>query len=299
MSRHNLPSVGLAARMVGAMVMLAGVYAGLGVLLVLFGVPALLVVVVAVAVVLAQWFGTEALARRAAKARELRPDEDPELHALLDRLSVLTGLPKPRLAVSPDPAPNAFTVGRSQRHATIIVTRGLRERLTPVELDAVLAHELAHVAHRDVAVMTVASSLAIALAWVSRGIARVLKALGGNFAGGMAEVVILVGGAIAVAAVGAVSSIVAHLPLRALSRYRELAADRTAAVMLGQPGHVAAALVRAHGEQAAIPTRDLRAAAVPALGFVGTPSRFGPLFRTHPTLTTRLDELGRVQRSAF
>jgi heat shock protein HtpX len=284
--------------MVAAMLTLAAVYVGLGLVLVAVGVPVALVAVLAVSAVLGQWYGTEALARRAAGARELTSAEDPELHALLDRLAILTGLAKPRLAISEDPVPNAFTVGRSQRHATIVITRRLRERLDLVELDAVLAHELAHVAHRDVAVMTLASSMAIALAWVSRGIVRVLRTVGSNAPGGAAEGIVVVVAALA-AAVGALSSVIAHLPLRALSRYRELAADRTAALTLGGPAHVSAALVKAHGEQAAIPSRDLRAAAVPGLGFVGVPSRFGPLFATHPKLTRRLDQLGQIQRSGF
>lgn len=292
-------SAALAVRMVAAMLTLAAVYVGLGLVLVAVGIPVALVVALAVSAVLGQWYGTEALARRAAGARDLTPAEDPELHALLDRLSILTGLAKPRLAISEDPAPNAFTVGRSERHATIVITRGLRERLDLVELDAVLAHELAHVAHRDVAVMTLASSLAIALAWVSRGIVRVLRTVGRNAPGGVAEGLVVVVAALAAAAVGALSSVIAHLPLRALSRYRELAADRTAALTLGGPAHVSAALVKAHGEQAAIPSRDLRAAAVRGLGFVGVPSRFGPLFATHPKLNRRLDQLGGIQRSGF
>jgi heat shock protein HtpX len=207
-------------------------------------------------------------------------------------LCALTGLPKPRLAVSPDQAPNAFTVGRSERRAMIVVTWGLRCRLQPRELEAVLAHELAHIEHRDVAVMTLASSWALALEWLARGLttgteagASVLRRDPLSEAGPLVV-------AVAVAAMAtAVVSAILHLPLRALSRYRELAADRTAAVHLGQPALLASALVKVDDAQQRIPIADLRAQGVPAIGFVARASDPSGWFSTHPSRARRLSQL--------
>jgi heat shock protein HtpX len=174
----------------------------------------------------------------------------------------------------------------------IVVTWGLRCRLDPRELEAVLAHELAHIEHRDVAVMTLASSWVLALEWLARGLtgatqagARVLRL------DPLSEVGPLVA-AVAVAAMAtAVVSAIAHLPLRALSRYRELAADRTAAIQLGQPALLASALVKVDDEQQGIPTADLRGRGVPAIGFVARPGGPGGWFSTHPSLARRLGQL--------
>lgn len=170
--QHQRPG-GLEVRMLAAMALLGLLYAGIGWgLHLLVGLPAWAIVVLAAAVVGLQWVGTERLALAATGAREVDPEQAPGLHQALERLCALSDQPKPRLAVSSDRAPNAFTVGRSHRHAVIVVTWGLRYWLDPPELEAVLAHELAHIEHRDIAVMTLASSWALALAGLARRLAR-------------------------------------------------------------------------------------------------------------------------------
>jgi heat shock protein HtpX len=290
--RRHQGRVGLEARMLIAMALLGLVYAGIGWGLHLLGMSAWAIAVLAAAVLAAQWLGTERLALAATGSREVAPEEVPTLHQALERLCALTGLPKPRLAVSPDQVPNAFTVGRSRHRAMIVVTWGLRCRLEPRELEAVLAHELAHIEHRDVAVMTLASSWALALEWLARGLTTGTEAGAGVLRRDpLSEAGPLVV-AVAVAAMAtAVVSAIAHLPLRALSRYRELAADRTAAVHLGQPALLASVLVKVHGESSGIPSADLRRQSVPAIGIVARPGRFGGWFSTHPSLARRLSQL--------
>jgi heat shock protein HtpX len=253
--------------MLVAMCLLGGVYAGFGWVLHRLGVPVAVVAGLAAVVLVAQWRGTERLAMVATRAEELGPERAPDLHQMLERLCALRDLPKPRLALSRDGAPNAFTVGRTRRRATIVVTSGLRWHLEPREVEAVLAHELAHIQHHDVAVMTMASSFAVALAAVARAagdLGRLSLDWGWEPTG---IAVIVFAYSLVVGPIFAVAGAVAHIPLLALSRYRELAADRTAAVQLGQPALLAAALVRAHHGQGQIPTTDLRARACPGSGW--------------------------------
>ena len=288
--RHHQHPAGLEVRMLAAMALLGLLYAGIGWgVHLLLGMPAWVIVVLAAVVLALQWVGTERLALAATGAREVDPEQAPSLHQALERLCALTGQPKPRVAVSSDRAPNAFTVGRSHRHAVIVVTWGLRYWLDPPELEAVLAHELAHIQHRDLAVMTLASSFALALAGLARRLARSVEWLLALNSGTVLALV-----TVAVAAATVVSAI-AYLPVRALSRYRELAADRTAAIQLGRPALLASVLVKCHEESSRIPSADLRAQPVPAIGFVAKPSRFGPWFSTHPSLACRLSQLDALQ----
>lgn len=166
---------GLVRRMIAAMVALMLVYAVVVGAALLVGVGLPVVVTGAGLAVLTQWWATEWLARSATRAQLVTPAEAPEPHAVLDRLCALGDLPKPRLAISPSPVPNAFTLGRSRRHTTVVVTRGLLEALNPDELSVALAHEVAHIRHRDVTVMTLASSPAIALAWGTSAAGRFIR----------------------------------------------------------------------------------------------------------------------------
>ncbi|MEV0347191.1 M48 family metalloprotease [Nonomuraea sp. NPDC050680] len=276
-------------RMLIPMALLAAIYSAVLAGLVLIGIPVLYVALGAVLILLVQWWSTEVLARRMTRARYVTAEQEPELHAVLDRLCALSDVAKPRLAISPSPAPNAYTVGRSRRSATIIVTEGLRARLEADELTAVLAHEIAHIQHRDVAVMTLASSFAIALAAFAKGTGRAAVEAPGLFfeefpVGLVVGLAVLTGGAAA-----GLASYLAHLPLRWLSRSRELAADRAAADLLGQPGLLASALLKVHAEDG-IPLTDLRRG-VPALGLVACRTKKGSLMATHPHVHVRVRRL--------
>ena len=230
--------------------------------------------------------------------KEVSPAQAPALHAVIDRLCALADMPKPRVAVADIDLPNAFATGRSPKRAVVCVTTGLLRRLEPEELDGVLAHELSHVAHRDVAVMTVASFLGVLAGLVAR-VALYSGMLGGrgrrnnqdnNF--------VLV--ALVVTVVSAVVYAVSFLLIRALSRYRELAADRAGAILTGSPAALASALTKVSGQIATIPTRDLRAAqAFNAFFFapaLGAQVSLATLLSTHPSLQQRLDRLADLSR---
>ncbi|MCA2177592.1 M48 family metalloprotease [Nonomuraea glycinis] len=244
--------------------------------------------------VLAQWWATERLARSATRAQLVTPAEAPEPHAVLDRLCALGDLPKPRLAISPSPVPNAFTLGRSRRHTTVVVTRGLLEALNPDELGVALAHEVAHIRHRDVTVMTLASSLAIALAWGTSTAGRFIRRNSGPtpflqqvrdlptaFVLGASAPLIMVLGLI---------GLLAQLPLRALGRCRELAADHDAAVQTGQPALLAATLLKI-GTGDPIPRTDVRAVRVPMMSLAAARPAARAWWSTHPTIARRVDRL--------
>jgi heat shock protein HtpX len=241
-----------------------------------------------------QWANSDKVAMRAMRAREVTPEQAPELHGMIDRLCALADMPKPRVGVADTQVPNAFATGRSPQRSVVCVTTGILDMLTAEELEGVLAHELSHVAHRDVLVMTVASSAGIAAGMLTQG-AR----FGGlGFFGGRRDnngglpiwlVVLLVS-----LAVYAVSFVL----LRLLSRYRELAADRAGAYLTMRPDALASALQKITGGINQIPQRDLRqvgaASALciaPAISGVSLKT----LTSTHPSLEQRLEQLARIQ----
>ncbi|HEU4974195.1 MAG TPA: zinc metalloprotease HtpX [Baekduia sp.] len=280
---------GLQARMVGTMFLLGLVYAVLIGVAVSAGAGVGGVVLIAAAFFAVQLFASDRIALAAAGAREVSPADAPELHALIERLCVQADLPKPRVAIADTRMPNAFAMGRSQKAATVCVTTGLLRLLTPSELEGVLAHELTHVVNRDVMVMTIASFFA--------SIAALIVRFGVFFGGGRSRnqdasfaVVIVVS-----AAVYAIS----FLLLRALSRYREFAADRGAAVITGRPSALSSALLKISGTMDRIPDRDLRTVAQMNAFFI-LPARhrnaFSNLFSTHPPLEQRLAALSRLER---
>jgi heat shock protein HtpX len=253
-------------------------------------------VVVAAGLLAAQYWFSDRIALVAMRAREVGPEQEPALHGIIDRLCAAADLPKPRVAVADTALPNAFATGRNSRRAVVCVTTGLMRRLDTRELEGVLAHELSHVAHRDVAVMTVASFLGVLAGLVTR-FAFYSTLFGGRGRRGRdAEQAALV--VMLVMAVSAVVYVVSFLLIRTLSRYRELAADRAGAMLTGQPSVLASALTKVSGEISRIPTRDLRTAQpfnaffiVPALG--AGPS-LAALLSTHPTLRLRLDRLAAL-----
>ncbi len=239
----------------------------------------------------AQYWFSDRVALYGMNARTVTPQEQPQLHGVVDRLCALADMPKPRVAVADMDLPNAFATGRNADHAVVCVTTGLLRRLEPDELEGVLAHELSHVAHRDVAVITIASFLGVLAGLVVR-FAFYSQMFGGRRDQNTTLVLF------AVMAVSALVYSVSFLLIRALSRYRELAADRAAAIITGRPGSLASALTKVTGDIARIPTRDLRTAQAfnaffftPALG-PGT--TLSALFSTHPSLERRLEQLADI-----
>jgi heat shock protein HtpX len=302
---------GLVARMGATMFLLGLVFAAFIIVLVLLlarggiGADGIIFIAVLVGLVMAlgSYFWSDKIALRTARARVVTPQQAPELHGVIDRLCALANMPKPVVAIAPTDMPNAFATGRNSSKSVVCVTEGLLRRLDREELEGVLAHEMSHVAHRDVAVMTIASFLGIIAALVVR-FAFYSELFGGRGRAGRGNQnilpVILI-----VMLVGMVTYAVSFLLIRTLSRYRELSADRSGALLTGKPSALASALQKVTGDMARIPTRDLRAAEplnafyfAPALarrGGSGGPS-LSTLFSTHPTLERRLAELAKVAR---
>jgi heat shock protein HtpX len=235
-----------------------------------------------------QLFGSDKLALRAMGAREVTPQQAPELHAMIDRLCVQADLPKPKVAIADTRMPNAFALGRSPKSATVCATTGIMELLSPAELEGVMAHELTHVQNRDVLVMTLAGFFATIAAYIVQF---------GFFFGGSSDdddnpsfmVVILV---------SILVYVVSFLLMQALSRYREFAADRGAAVITGRPSALSSALLKISSAMERTPTQDLRAAGELNAFFIVPAavknSIFG-LFATHPPMEKRIEALSRLE----
>ncbi|MXM62782.1 zinc metalloprotease HtpX [Streptomyces sp. HUCO-GS316] len=254
-----------------------------------------LVVVIAAGLLAAQYWFSDRIALFAMHGRLVTPEEQPELHGVIDRLCAIADMPKPQVAVSSMDLPNAFATGRNADHAVVCVTTGLLRRLEPEELEGVLAHELSHVAHRDVAVITIASFLGVIAGLMVRFAFYSQLFGGGRDRRDDQNTAALL---FAVMAVSALVYALSFLLIRALSRYRELAADRAAALLTGRPSALASALTKVTGDIARIPTQDLRTAqAFNAFFFtpaLGPGSTVANLFSTHPTLERRLEQLGRI-----
>lgn len=280
----------------GLTLRMGGVGLGLGALYVAFG--ALLItqtgfalgLIITLGMAWGQWFFSDTLALKSMGAKVVAPEQAPELHAMIDRLCSLADMPKPKVAISVTDMPNAFAAGRTPKHSAVCVTTGIMQRLDADELEGVLAHELAHIANRDVSVMTVASSLGLLAGFITRW--------GMYFGGGRGRN--NNGGGIPFRAVLAVSLVVyfvSFLLTRALSRYRELSADRSGAYLTGRPSTLSSALVKISGEMARIPNKDLReGSAISAFFFAPAINResVGALMSTHPPLQQRLDNLAKI-----
>ncbi|MDR3080962.1 MAG: zinc metalloprotease HtpX [Streptomyces sp.] len=251
-----------------------------------------LVVVIAAAVLGAQYWFSDRIALYAMHGRIVEREEYPQLHGVVDRLCTVADMPKPLVAVSGLDMPNAFATGRNPDHAVVCVTDGLLHRLEPDELEGVLAHELSHVAHKDVAVITVASFLGVIAGLIVRF--AFYSELFGRGRRDQNTVAVLG----AVMGISAAVYAISFLLIRALSRYRELAADRAAAHLTGRPSALASALTKLTGDIARIPSKDLRTAQAfnafyitPAFGAKPGLSRY---FSTHPTLEQRLQQLAGI-----
>lgn len=250
---------------------------------------AIIALVLSIGIFWFQWYFSDSLAMKSMGAREVTPEQAPELHTVVDRLCQLADMEKPRVAISQSDVPNAFATGRSPKRAVVCVTTGLLRRLDKREVEAVLAHELSHVAHRDVTVMTVASVTGVvaglmARAWMYGGLSN------RRDSNGLPVILVMM-------IVGIVVYGISFLLIRVLSRYRELAADRGAALLTGAPSTLASALVKISGEMGRIPTQDLRAGAganqlalIPAVN--GTTVK--EIFSTHPSLERRLEQLNKI-----
>jgi heat shock protein HtpX len=241
-----------------------------------------------------QWYFSDTVAMKAMRAREVTPEQAPELHGMIDRLCAMADMPKPRVGIADVSIPNAFATGRSPERSVVCVTTGILGILTADEMEAVLAHELSHVAHRDVTVMTIASTAGIVAGMLTRG-----AQYGAFFGGGRRDnnnnngvpvwLVILV--------VSLVVYAVSFFLTRLLSRYRELCADRSGAYLTLKPRALATALQKISGHMNGIPDRDLRSVGSMNAFFISPAIKagFNQLTSTHPSLEQRLEQLARIQ----
>jgi len=245
-------------------------------------------------------FWSDKIALRASGAQEVTPEEAPKLHGIVDRLCALADMPKPRVAIAQANMPNAFATGRNSQNAVLCVTTGLMKRLDDNELEGVIAHEMSHVAHKDVVVMTIASFLGIVAGLLVR-FAFYGELFGGG--GGRSNNNNNNGGALPILLIVMLVSVVVYaisfLLIRLLSRYRELAADRAGALLTGQPSHLASALQKVSGAMSQIPTEDLRKAQALnafyfAPAFKANTMTLSTIFSTHPSLERRLEQLSEI-----
>jgi len=284
---------GLQARMLLTLFLLGLVYAVLVGVLFAAGAGAVMIAAIAGGLFLIPFFTSDKIALASMGAHEVTPQQAPQLHAIVDRLCVTANLPKPHVAIAQTPMPNAFAVGRTPKSSTVCVTTGILDTLEPSELEAVLGHELTHIQNRDVMVLTLASFFAS----IASFIIQMGFWFGGAFGGGDDEdnngpgvlVVILV---------SAVVYAISFLLLRALSRYREFAADRGSAIITGRPSALVSALMKIDGSMHRIPQRDLRANEQMAAFYIFPPSvksAVGNAFATHPPIEQRIAALQRLE----
>ncbi len=313
LSRNIKADRGLTTRMFLTGFFVVVLYAVLIGVLFIFIKSLVIILVIAFGLLFCQYFFSDKIAMFAMHAKVVTPQEAPELHGVIDRLCALADMPKPRVAIANTDVPNAFATGRSPKAAVVCATSGLLRRLDEPEIEAVLAHEISHVAHRDVAVMTIASGLGMIAGLLTRVMfySEIFGGMGGgrnnnNNSGGQLFFIEMI-----VMLVSVLVYVISFMLTMALSRYRELAADRAGAILIGRPSQLASALVKITGEIGRIPTRDLRAAEpfnafffAPATAAHGAQDTrgggsgfsFGNLFRTHPTLEVRLAQLSKLEQ---
>jgi heat shock protein HtpX len=251
-------------------------------------------VVIVVGIAFFQYFTSDKLALAASGAKVVERDQAPELHDMVERLCAMADLPKPRVAIIDTDVPNAFATGRSPKHAAVAVTRGLWQRLEPQEVEGVLAHELSHIANRDVLIMTVASFFAMLAGLLTR-----FGIYGGMFGGGRGRDNNTVPVWLIVLLVSVVTYFLSQILILAISRYREFAADRGSALITGAPEHLMSALQKIASDMFRIPERDLRQVeTMNAFFIIPTSVKKGAatLFTTHPPLEKRLAALAEIAR---
>jgi heat shock protein HtpX len=280
---------GLQARMLITVFLLGALYVVLIAALFASGASGVTIVVVAAGLFLFQLFASDKIALATMGVQKVSPQEAPELHAMIERLCVQADLPKPTIGIVNTQMPNAFAMGRSQKSATVVATTGLLELLSPAELEGVMAHELAHVRHRDVMIMTIASFFASIAALVLQFGFFFGGSSGDDDDGPSAMVLILV---------SLVVYVVSFVLMQALSRYREFAADRGAAVLTGRPSALASALMKISGTMERIPQTDLRAHPELNAFYIfpaGAKRSLFALFATHPPIEKRIAALQRLE----
>ncbi len=279
----------------GALGGLYVVFAGVLFSVLNMGLAPMLIIVVGIA--LFQYYTSEKLALAASGAKVVTAEQEPELHAMVERLCAMSDMPKPRIAVIESDVPNAFATGRSPKHAAVAVTRGLWRRLEPQEVEGVLAHELAHIAHRDVLVMTLASFFAMLAAMLTRlGMYASMFGGGGNNRDNNNNGLPIW---LVVMLVSMVTYALSFLLIRTISRYREYSADRGAALVTGAPEHLMSALQKIASGITSIPDKDLREVASMNAFFIvptSVKSSVSELFSTHPPMEKRLARLAEIAR---
>jgi heat shock protein HtpX len=286
---------GLSFRMLFTGALLGALYVGFAVVLfqvLNVGLIPMLLIVVGLAVF--QYFTSDKLALAASGAKVVSEQEAPELHTMIERLCAMADLPKPRVAVIDTDIPNAFATGRSPKHAAVAVTTGLWDRLEPHEVEGVLAHELSHIANRDVLIMTLASFFAMLAGLLTR-----FGLYGGMFGGGRRDDSGGVPIWLVVFLVSLLTYFISYLLIRAISRYREYAADRGSALITGAPENLMSALQKIASGIMQIPQQDLRQVETMNAFFIvptSVKSTAAELFATHPPLEKRLARLAEIAR---
>jgi heat shock protein HtpX len=279
---------GLEARMMLTMFLLAAVYLAFLAVLLSMGVSKIVVILFMGGFMFLQYFFSDKMILSSMGAKLVSESEEPRIHDMVRRLCQNADLPMPKIAVVRTSMPNAFATGRNQKNAVVAVTTGLLSRLNESEVEAVLAHELTHVKNRDMMVMTIATFLSS----LAQLMVQWLPFMGGGDrdrdSGSNAALLLVV---------SLVVWIVSFILIRTLSRYREFAADRGAAIITGQPSNLISALTKISGSR--VPTEDLRKVEGPVSALFITPALSGSslskLFSTHPTLEARIDALQRIE----
>src|SRR6266508_1544162 len=286
---------GLSLRMLFTGVLLGALYVGFAVVLFqVLNVGLIPMILIVVGLALFQYYTSDKLALAASGAKVVSEQDAPELHAMVERLCAMSDLPKPKVAVIDTDVPNAFATGRSPKHAAVAVTTGLWRRLEPQEVEGVLAHELSHIANRDVLIMTLASFFAMLAGLLMR-----FGLYGGLFGGGRRDDSNGIPIWLIIFLVSMLTYFISFLLIRAISRYREYAADRGSALITGAPEYLMSALQKIASGITQIPQRDLREVeAMNAFFIVPTNVRSltAELFASHPPLEKRLARLSEIAR---